>query len=1193
MSHMLKQLNQRELVIDLSTGEFAINPINRRIQGIDIIGPIDYGWARYKQALQRSKGAIPNVMTWGGGPLAGSLIPGTRRLVFCGYSPQWDSFYISSMGGAAYIMHRLGVNFVMIRGSAPTESVLILNHTEGKIQVRLEPINPDVIWNSYYGPDGEPLIGFYALQQAVFDRYHDEYKGDKVRIFAVGPAARNTNHGIIGSSVVRKGQISPIEDWAGRGGLGSRLLEDHNIAACIFGGDWTDPDLKDRQEIDTYFQEFYNKSMIKVDLGATEKYNFVPGFQTGGTFGVNYYTVNDNLLSFNYASIYESDQARLDQHAHFVLNHYLKQYNEEIIVPKNYAHCGEPCPVACKKYSDEYKKDYEPYESLGPQCGIFDNRAAEQLVHLVDAMGADAIQMGGTVAWMMELVYAGLIPPEDFNLPPASELDFSFWTDPAKVDVVEASKRNAEYAEKIVYMIMTEDAGKIFHEGIRHAAKALDKRYHLTQPGKRTIDRAVFLSHGERGNFVPNQYWVPGMFSPMPMMGKYFVYYGNEYLPPHELGKRCVERMVFELINDNSGVCRFHRKWSEAIVDDIISAHYRININYKLHQFKLSQEIYEAEGSRSVFWESERTIDLIMQSLEKWERAGLADDSLHEWVARFRQDKWKTARAYWDALRAGIDEAFKAGVKEIPDTSAPFQDMKLDLVEKRARHNPHAKYVAAIDQGTTTTRCMIFNQNGMVVTLSQKTHHQIIPQPGWVEHDPVEIWECTQEAIRLAIAQAGLQPGDLAAVGITNQRETTVIWNKNTGQPYYNALVWEDTRTKTICDAIIANRSADQNCFREKTGLPVATYFSGPKIKWIMDHVPGVRQAVEQGDAIFGTIDTWLIWWLTGGPRGGSHVTDVTNASRTMLMNLHTLDWDQDILAELEIPHTILPRIVPSSDPKTWGVTTLDGPFGAMVPICGDLGDQQAALLGHGCFMPGEAKNTYATGCFLLLNIGETPVISNKGLLTTLAYQIGDEPAVYALEGSVASTGALVDWLRNNLGLIQKSSELETLARSVEDNGGAYLVPAFSGLFAPYWRSDARGIIAGLSRYVNKGHIARAVIEAVAFQVLDVLEAIHQDSGVKLLDLKVDGNMVYNELLMQFTSDLLNVPVIRPKVPETTPLGAAYAAGLAIGFWDNLENLSGKAQVDKTWLPKMDQETRAKKYRAWHKAVERTYDWVE
>ncbi len=1193
MTHMLNQLNQRELIIDLSTGDYEINPITRRIKGIEIVGPVDYGWARYKQVAAKAKDKIPDIMTWGSGPLAGSRIPGTRRLVFTGYSPLWDGFYISSMGGASYILHRMGVDFFAIRGAAPTDSVLILNNTDGQIRVRLEPINPDLIWSGYYGEDGERQIGFYALQQAVYDRYHQEYKGDKVRIFAVGPAARTTNHGIIGSNYIRRGQITPIDDWAGRGGLGSQLLQVHHIAACIFGGDWTDPDFKDPKEIDGYFQEFYDKSMMKVDMDATQKYNFTPGFQTGGTFGVNMYTVNENLLSFNYGSIYETDQDRLDQHAHFILNHYLKQFNEEIIIPKNYSHCGEPCPVACKKYSGEYKKDYEPYEALGPQCGIFDQRAAEKIAHFVDAMGVDAIQMGGTVAWIMELIHTGMIPPEDFNLPPASEMDFSFWTDPDQVDVVTASQRNADYAEKIVYMIMIEDIGEPFREGIRKAAKILDARYHYYQPGNRTIDKAVFLSHGEQGNFVPNQYWVPGMLSPMPMMGKYYVYYGGDYHPPYELGKRNVERMVFELFHDNSGVCRFHRKWSEAIIDDIINTHYRFTLNYKAHQFKIANQIYEAEGNKSVFWESERTIDMIIQFMEKIARKGSKDESLHEWLARFHQDKWSAARAYWKELQAGIDDAFKAGYKEIPDSSAPFEEMKVELREKRARQNPHAKYVAAIDQSTTATRCMIFNKNGTVVTLTQKTHKQIIPQPGWVEHDPMEIWDCTQEAIRLAITQAGIQPGDLAALGVTNQRETTVIWNKNTGEPYYNALVWEDTRTKDICDALIANHKGDQNHFQSKTGLPIATYFSGPKIKWILNHVQGLRQAIERDEVCFGTIDTWLIWRLTGGPRGGAFVTDVSNASRTMLMNLHTLDWDDEILAELGIPRQILPRIVPSSDPQTWGVTTLDGPFNALVPICGDIGDQQAALLGHGCFVPGEAKNTYAAGCFMLLNTGTNPVISNKGLLTTVAYQIDEQPAVYALEGSVASTGALVHWLRDNLKLIQKSSDLEALARTVDDNGGAYLVPAFSGLFAPYWRSDARGVIVGLSRYINRGHIARAALESVAFQVYEILEAMREEAGVKLLDLKVDGNMIHNELLMQFTADLLNAPVVRPRIPETTPLGAAYAAGLAIGFYDNLDKLQSNWQVDKTWTPQMDAETRDKKCRDWKKAVERSFNWVD
>ncbi len=502
-----------------------------------------------------------------------------------------------------------------------------------------------------------------------------------------------------------------------------------------------------------------------------------------------------------------------------------------------------------------------------------------------------------------------------------------------------------------------------------------------------------------------------------------------------------------------------------------------------------------------------------------------------------------------------------------------------------------AKYVAAVDQGTTSTRCIIFDRKGRIVGVDQKEHEQIYPKPGWVEHDPMEIWERTQEVIRGAIANGGIDPKDIAAVGVTNQRETTVVWNRHTGEPYYNAIVWQDTRTDKICDALAADGGQDR--FRPKTGLPLATYFSGPKIMWLLENVPGLREAAEKGDAIFGNIDTWLIWNLTGGPNGGAHVTDVSNASRTMLMNLETLDWDDEILSIMGIPRAMLPRIVPSSDPNTWGTTKKEGPFGAEIPVCGDLGDQQAALVGQACFDVGEAKNTYGTGCFLLLNTGTRPVQSQYGLLTTLAYKFGDAPAVYALEGSIAITGALVQWLRDNLQFFEKSAQVEECARSVPDNGGIYFVPAFSGLFAPYWRSDARGVIVGLTRYINKGHICRAALEATAYQTRDVFDAMIKDSGVELKALKVDGGMVRNELLMQFQADILNVPVIRPVVTETTSLGAAYAAGLAVGFWKDLDDLRANWQEDRRWVPQMDEATREKLYKGWLKAVERTFGWVE
>lgn len=497
-----------------------------------------------------------------------------------------------------------------------------------------------------------------------------------------------------------------------------------------------------------------------------------------------------------------------------------------------------------------------------------------------------------------------------------------------------------------------------------------------------------------------------------------------------------------------------------------------------------------------------------------------------------------------------------------------------------------ANYAAAIDSGTTSTRFMIFDHSGKVVAVEQKEHEQIYPKPGWVEHNPMEIWTRTQEVVKGGLAKANIRPGDISAVGITNQRETTVVWEKSTGKPVHNAIVWQDTRTDQIINEFARNGGQDR--FREKVGLPLATYFSGPKIRWILENVSGTRDRAQRGDLLFGNIDTWLIWWLTGGPNGGAHVTDVTNASRTMLMNLQTLDWDDSILNTMGIPRQMLPAIRSSSEVYGNGTGDLQG-----IPVAGDLGDQQAALFGQTCFSPGEAKNTYGTGNFMLLNTGTEAVPSKSGLLTTLGYKIGNQPAVYALEGSIAITGALVQWLRDNLQMISKSPEVEELAKSVEDNGGVYFVPAFSGLFAPYWKSDARGVIAGLTRYVTKGHIARAALEATAFQTREVLDAMNKDSGVDLTALKVDGGMVYNDTLMQFQADILGVPVIRPTVAETTSLGAAYAAGLAVGFWERVEDLRANWGMDKQWRPSMEQSKREQLYSQWKKAVTRTFDWVE
>ena len=500
-----------------------------------------------------------------------------------------------------------------------------------------------------------------------------------------------------------------------------------------------------------------------------------------------------------------------------------------------------------------------------------------------------------------------------------------------------------------------------------------------------------------------------------------------------------------------------------------------------------------------------------------------------------------------------------------------------------------AEYIGAIDQGTTSTRFVVFDRAGRIVSSAQQEHEQIYPRPGWVEHDPEEIWRRTQDVIALGLAQKGLRAADLAGVGIANQRETTVVWDRKTGDPVANAIVWQDARVADEVARLARDGGVDR--FRAKTGLPLSPYFSGLKIRWILENIPGVRKRAEAGDVLFGTIETFLVWRLTDG---ALHLTDVTNASRTQLMDLRTLAWDEEILDALDIPAAMLPRIVPSG--------ALHGAFGSGrgfgncnlygVPIAGLLGDQQAALVGQTCFSPGEAKNTYGTGCFLLMNTGEQPVESTHGLITTVAYQFGPDKPRYALEGSVAIAGALVQWLRDNLGLIEKSADIEPLARTVEDNGGVYCVPAFSGLLAPYWKDSARGVITGLTRYANKAHLARAVLEATAYQTREVVEAMEKDSGVSLASLRVDGGMVANELLMQFQSDMLNRPVVRPVVQETTALGAAYAAGWAVGIYSGLDGLRSNWAVDKTWMPTMDAAKRDELYANWKKAVTRSFDWA-
>ncbi|MFE6688797.1 glycerol kinase GlpK [Streptomyces sp. NPDC057743] len=504
----------------------------------------------------------------------------------------------------------------------------------------------------------------------------------------------------------------------------------------------------------------------------------------------------------------------------------------------------------------------------------------------------------------------------------------------------------------------------------------------------------------------------------------------------------------------------------------------------------------------------------------------------------------------------------------------------------------HGPFIAAIDQGTTSSRCIVFDRDGRIVSVDQKEHEQIFPKPGWVEHNATEIWSNVQRVVAGAIDKAaqsnpGFAAADVKAIGITNQRETTLLWDKNTGEPVYNAIVWQDTRTDGLCREL--GRNVGQDRFRRETGLPLASYFAGPKVRWLLDNVEGLRERAERGDILFGTMDSWVIWNLTGGVNGGKHVTDVTNASRTLLMNLHTLQWDERILDSLGIPAALLPEI--RSSAEIYG-TTADGPL-AGVPVASALGDQQAALFGQTCFAEGEAKSTYGTGTFMLMNTGHQPVNSYNGLLTTVGYRIGDEQPVYALEGSIAVTGSLVQWMRDQMGLINSAAEIETLASTVEDNGGAYFVPAFSGLFAPYWRSDARGVIAGLTRYVTKAHIARAVLEATAWQTREITDAMTKDSGVDLTALKVDGGMTSNNLLMQTISDFLDAPVVRPMVAETTCLGAAYAAGLAVGFWSSTDELRANWRRAAEWTPRMDAATRDREYKNWLKAVERTMGWLD
>jgi len=652
---------QKELIIQLNSGQWQVNDIDIEQE---VIGPVDYGWKRYKED--------PDVFTFGEGLLASSSIPGSRRMVFCGFSPQWDSFYISSMGGAAYTFQHVGVNYVSLKGRCEKPSVLLLNNDGNDISVRLEPFEDyRDVWSRYTPQSDageEDVIGIYALQHAIFDRWADEYNPRRVRAFVVGPAGEVTTEGTIASSTVKKGKFTAVVDWCGRGGLGSRLFQQHNIIGCLFGGDWVDPHKPKARDTDPYFNEHFGDKGVKVDKAATVKYYFDPKINTGGTLGVNLHNIGDMLMTFNYRSTSASNEERLRQHKDFIVDHYLKQYNEETIETKSFDHCGEPCATACKKLNGKYKKDYEPYHALGPQVGVFDQRAAEILNDHADAMGMDAIQVGGTLAWIMECVAHDLIPADEFGFPPKSEMKFQqFTADTKEFDLVNDSMLNAQYAIKLINTIIFDERASVFHEGIRPAAYELNERYPETQP----LERAVFLSHGDKGHMVPNQYWVPGMGSPMPLMGKYYVFYGGGFTTPNDLGRKNVERMVYELINDNCGICRFHRQWSEPLTSEIINDRFGLDIDFKAYHYKLAQEINEHEQGKSVPWETNRMTELFFNYLEYCGSSGSEDHSIFSW--QNHKDMQLTAQAFWQAISDAQDIAFRAGAESIPDALTPKQ----------------------------------------------------------------------------------------------------------------------------------------------------------------------------------------------------------------------------------------------------------------------------------------------------------------------------------------------------------------------------------------------------------------------------------------------------------------------------------------------------------------------------------------
>ena len=635
-----------ELQIDLGTKTWGVDCLLDQ----SLTGPVQYGWDRYQKD--------PQSMTFGGGLLAGSPLPGTRRMIFCGYSPQWEGFYVSALGGAMYVFHRIGVNYVWLKGEAKEDVAIVINHKDGEYSIKFEPVVSDAIWREYRDENGKSHKGFYAMQMYLVEKYRKEFDEDWFRVLTVGPGARLTNFAGIGSSPIKDRTPTVVDDWAGRGGLGSRLVQHHHVVGIVFGGDWQDPALKEARELDEYFLKHFGQRAITSDLALNEKYRYVAKFETGGTFGVNMHTAGDKLFSMNYQSVNRSKDERLEVQTQRIINHYLKQFNVETIQPRLFAHCGEPCAIACKKYRDEFRKDYEPYAALGPNIGIFDQRAAELVNKYVDSLGLDSIQTGGMVSWLMECFSSGVLDPVDFGLPTPA-LPFTWLQTGEVTDIAEQSMQYARYAIAIIDMILFSPAGEVFRKGIRFAAKAIDSE-RLTK----TLDLAVYTAHGENGCMVPNQYWTPGMFAPMPMMGKYFSYYGSDFVEPYTLGRKNVERFVYELYSENSGSCRFHRKWVEDIIDEIILSHFDLDFDFWHTNFTLARAIHDHQSSAGVVWESERVVDIIKAFVVNWQAEGLTSEGLSVWVDKFTKDKWAAAREFWQLMYKGMEDAFREGFDE-------------------------------------------------------------------------------------------------------------------------------------------------------------------------------------------------------------------------------------------------------------------------------------------------------------------------------------------------------------------------------------------------------------------------------------------------------------------------------------------------------------------------------------------------